>query len=131
MKKFMKLGGLFLASALSVGMVALPAGAAVKANAGTWHNVRTPSFASEIAALQGRRVTLADGATCTVSATSCTVVSTGASSLIDGTVLPIASTSWVEAHMPVGEAAGLTIGITGAVASIGDFLFFTLVIFAI
>lgn len=73
MNRFIRFwGGLLLASALGVGMVALPAGAATKNAPPVSHSTSAPSFASEVASLQGQTVALSDGVTCTVSGAICT-----------------------------------------------------------
>jgi len=85
-------GGLLLASTLSVGLVALPAGAAVKEGAtkAPVATGATSSFTTEIASLQGHTVTLRDGSTCVVSAATCTVATPSATSaLTSGTVLSL------------------------------------------
>lgn len=129
MNRLLRLGGgLLLASALSVGAVALPAGAATKSAPTISHRTSTESFASELANLQGRTVALSNGATCKVSATTCTVVSSGTSSLAIGAVSSVVPVNVLRALMPVGESASLTIGITGFVAALGDILTFGLAV---
>lgn len=79
-------------------MVALPAGAATRAAPPVTHGASTPSFAAEVASLQGHTVTLSSGATCTVSASTCTVVTSGTSAISSGTVLALAPTGARESH---------------------------------
>ena len=72
----------------------MPAGAATRTAPPVTHSASTPSFAAEVASLQGTTVTLNDGVKCVVSGTTCTVVNSGsAGTVASGTVLILASTS--------------------------------------
>ncbi|NNN00416.1 MAG: hypothetical protein HKL86_01130 [Acidimicrobiaceae bacterium] len=129
MNRFLRLSGLLLAGAMSVATMALPAGATSKAGTTLGQSTSAPTFATELAHLQGKTVALANGATCTVRSTSCTVVSSGPSSLSLGRVLIIAPAGILHDHMPAMEQASFTIAITGVVTSIGEVLTWTLVVF--
>lgn len=118
-------GGLLLASALSLALVALPAGAAIKSPAA--HTTSTATFASEVASLQGHAVTLSNGATCSMSLTTCKVASSGTSSLANGTVLSLAPVGELQARrilMPVGAGLGVGIGLSGLLGSLELIMFF-------
>ena len=132
MRHLLRVGlGLLLASTLSAGLVALPAGAAVKGRA-----ARTTAAASTeatitavITTLQGKTVTLSDGSTCVISGSTCTIVKTGtAMSLSVGTVLSLGAvgTGIKQAHMlmPAGFGLGLGIGVSGLLGSLELIMFF-------
>lgn len=109
LSRTMKFGmGLLVASALCVGSVALPAGAAVKSGA----KRVAPDVASdtsavtEIATLQGKTLTFSDGASCTVSSITC-VSNQGATYYLIPTV------TYAHMLLPAGAALGIAIGGVG------------------
>lgn len=100
--------GLLVTSALCVGSVALPAGAAVKSGASRVAPDVTSatSIEAQLAALQGQTLTLTDGASCTVSSNTC-VSNQGA------TYYFIPSVAYAHMVLPAGAALGIAIGGVG------------------
>ena len=111
-------GGLLLAITLSVGMVALPAGAATKNASPVSHSASTTSFALVVASLQGHTVKLSNGTSCTVSGTSCIVTTSGDGQLTQGTSLTISANSGGRQSHLVWQIIGFGEGAGGLAESI-------------
>jgi len=106
--------------ALEVSIAAVPAGAATRATTAQRASENPTAFVAAIASLQNQTVPLSNGDTCTVNGRTCVV--TGSDQKL--TLFPAISLP----HMPLAEAASLTVAITGAATSIGEVISWTIII---